>query len=201
MTSEEVKNIVGLFYTGHMAVGIFETHYNDGELKLFYQKYAEKDYQALRKFKKVMGDGTPPLYVTDGMATIPSDFFAIESAYYRIGIEPIPINFLEDADYDRLIAHKIEYPTPEYPIGNIQPDYIRILPKAVKFVVFSYLTKPTPITYAVTETRGFIEFDGTGASSTVKWDEANAVLLIQNILQSLGIITNQTEIKSKIQQS
>jgi len=201
MTYEEVKNIVGLFYAGYMPVKFFETHYNEGELKLFYQKYMEKDLQALRQFKAVMGDGTPPLYVINGTATIPTDFFSFESAYYRNGTELIPINFLEDADYDRLITHKIEYPTDGYPIGNIQSNYIRILPKTIKFVVFSYFTKPTPITYKVTETRGFIEFDNTDNTGTVKWDEANVVLLIQYILQSLGIIINQQEIKSKIEKS
>ena len=197
MTLEDVKNIVGLFFTGQMSADIFSTAYQDGELKLFFQRYAEQDFESLRMFSRVMGDGTPPLYVTDGIADIPEDYFAIEGGYHKVSGKPWRINFIDDRTFDKLVTHKIEFPTIEYPVGNVQANYIRIRPFSIRFVTFSYFVKPSPVKYATTSARGFTEFD-TAASSKVMWNEANVVTLIQNILQSFNIKVNQSDIKSKV---
>lgn len=181
-----------------MPVEIFETYYNDGSLKLFLQRYAEKNFEALRQFKKVMGDSTTPLHVTNGVAAIPVDFFAFESAYHKAFNETWLINFVDDATFDNLLAHKIEFPTLEYAIANIQSNYIRVRPSELRYIIFSYFIKPTPITYAVYDTRGFLEFNEAG-SSPLMWDENNIVALVQIILQSIGINLTQSEIQQKQQ--
>ena len=198
MTLQDVKNIVGLFTSIPMPVEIFETLYNDATLKLFLQRYGEKDFEALRQFRKVLGDGSSPLYVVSGIAAIPKDYFAFESAYHKVFGELLRINFVDDQMFDNLLTDKIEYPTFEYAIGNVQSNYIRIRPVQVKFVVFSYFIKPTNITYAVNDTLGFLEFDEAN-SSPCKWDEINIVALVQIILQSIGITQTQSEIQQKQQ--
>lgn len=197
MTLEIVKNIVGLFTTEPMAPEFFSTRYDDASLKLFMQRYAEKDFESLRGFKKVIGDGTMGLQVQNGIAQIPDDFFAMSSAYYKKGETTVPINFVEDRTYDLMIGSKIEFPTDKFPIGNLQSNYIRIRPSTVKYVTLSYFVKPTPVTYAVTDTSGYLEFDADN-SSEVFWNEANIVVIIQFILQAMGLNVDKTDIQSKL---
>lgn len=200
MTIQEVKNIIGLFYRGYMTPALFCTHYHLGEIALFNQKVLDGQFDSLSRFSVTMGDESDPLKFISGRGDIPSDFAVPRKAYYRDGSEYIPINIVDDGQYERLLVHKIEYPTVEYPIMNIQSDYIRIMPKTIKFVVLTYLKQPSVITYNITQTYGFAEFTSSG-SSTVNWDDpADHILLIQNILKSLGIIVNQSEIQSKIQE-
>jgi hypothetical protein len=197
MNLQEFKDIVGIFADKPMPVDIFESTYHSAELKLFLQKIIEKDFFALQKFRIVKGEVDAPIILTDGRALLPDGFFEIESGYYNLNGEKVMINFVSDVEYDRLQSHTIEYPTSKYPIGNIQSNYIRVLPKTVHYIVTNYINYPEKITYATTNTRGFIEFDENN-SSEVKWDEANVIFLIQNFLQLIGIIVTQNEVNQKL---
>lgn len=197
MTHEDIKNIIGSLYPGHLTVERYQSLYMDAELKLFYRLHTAGRMDALSGFRVVMGDGTDPLHVTQGVAPLPSDYFCSPGGYYMNGTVPTLVNFVEDNEYNRLIAHVYEYPDAKHPIANIQVDSIRVRPTTVKFIVMNYISHPTEPVYATTEDRGFVEFDATG-STAVRWVGPEIVLLIQEILQSLGVIATQSEIQSKI---
>lgn len=198
MTHETISNIVSLFSPEPLPVELYVDTYHDAQLKLFAARYGEHNYQSLRKFKKVKGENdTAPIMVSSGIAEVPSDYFCKESGWYYLAGEPVRINFVEDYEYDTLLTHKIEYPSAQFPIGNVQADYIRFAPKTVKHVYFSYFTKPEPPTYAVTYDQGYAQFS-EAESSNVLWAEDDVPALIQLMLQSLNIKTTQTEIKSKL---
>jgi hypothetical protein len=127
---------------------------------------------------------------------MPADYFVAQSAYHILGGQYKLINIVEDKDFDRLLTHSIEFPTDSYPILNVQATTIRVRPVSVKFVVFTYLVKPQPVTYAVADTHGFMEFDAAH-SSPVLWNEENIVFIVQNILQNLGIPLSTEQIKQK----
>ncbi len=196
MTLETIAQHISQFTSEPLQPELFATLYDGATLKLFLQRYAEKDYFALRKFKKVKGDTTQPLIVTDGVAIIPSDLYAIEDAYYKNGSITVRINMLDDKAFDVMCAHKIEFPSKLFPIGNVQANYIRFRPLDVKYVTLSYFAKPEPVTYAVISTNGYAEFNAD-VSSPVLWNESDVVFIEQFILQSLGISVNQTDLIQK----
>jgi hypothetical protein len=199
MTHETISNILSLFTDEPLPTELYCDRYHDAQLKLFAARYGERNDMSLRKFKKVMGvNDTMPLIVTAGIAPIPSDYFARQTGWYYYNGERIRINFVEDYQFDALLTNKIEYPTQEFPIANIQSNYIRFNPITVNHVTFSYYTKPEVPVYAVTYTKGYAEFDAEN-SSEVLWTEGDIPALIQLILQSFNINATQTEISSKIE--
>lgn len=198
MTHETIINILSLFTVEPLPTELYCDRYHDAQLKLFAVKYGERNDMALRKFKKVMGaNDTMPLIVTAGIAPIPDDYFARKSGWYYYNGDKVQINFVEDYQYDALLTNKTEYPTAEFPIANIQSNYIRFNPTTVNHVTFSYYTKPEVPVYAVTYTQGYAEFDAEN-SSEVLWTEGDIPALIQLILQSFNINATQTEIKQKL---
>lgn len=199
MNLSNIRDLVSLFNNGPVTPGVFASAYTGAELKLFAIRYSEGNMESLGKFRVTKGNDTPPLYVSEGMATLPTDYFAFESAYHFVDNEPVLVNFVNDKMFDVLQAHAIEYPTMDYPIGNIQGDYVRVRPKALKFIVFTYLTKPVPCVYATTDTEGYQQFDEAN-STTVKWYENDVPHLVQFILQSLGVQTSINDITQKLKQ-
>ena len=197
MTLQDINFIVGLYVIGVVPADLFQDRLNQAHIALLFQRWGEKDFESLRGFKRVIGDKTPPVYIKNGRGDIPADYFAFESAYHNYKGTRVKINFVDDFAYDTFLSHKIEYPTNDYPVGNIQSSYIRIQPETVRFVVFSYIVKPSKLVYAIKVLRGFPEFDAVN-SSAVPWNDADCIVLIQNILQLFGINVTKSEIQQKI---
>lgn len=197
MTWKTIADIVSLFYPQPLAPELFADMATRANNELFALRWSERDMDALRKFRVVMGEDTTALKFTAGVATLPSDYFSLETGYYMDGHSPVRINFVSPRAFDAMITSAIEYPTLSYPIASIISNTVRIRPVEVKFVVFTYISSPQPVVYAVTSTRGFPEFDEAN-SSVLLWDDANVVVLIQNLLQNLNIQVSQTEIQNKL---
>ena len=197
ITLEVIKNVIGQFYKGELTEEDFTDLYYDAEVKLFSLKWAEKNHAALRHFVTTKGDGTPPLNVSSGFATLPSDFFTEIAAFYRHAGKRHRVEFVNDAEAVHRLQHAYEYPTAEYPIAVVGGETVRFHPDTVKLVTFIYYHFPQPIDYIVDYTTGIPVFNAT-ASSSVKWDTPEIVLLIQLILQSLSITANQTEINNQL---
>jgi len=195
MTLEDIRDIVST-YVPSMTAGQFETLLNDAHNKLFLRLYAAQDFDSLRPFRKMKGEGTMPLRVSVGLAPIPSDYYAFVSAYMKTPAGNVMVDFLSDGEYDYRTTHKIEYPDMRHPIACIKSNYISVKPIGVRFIVFTYLTSPGKLTYAVKNTYGYAEFDPVSSSEN-PWNETSTVMLIQLMLESVGVQAQQNEIKEK----
>ena len=156
----------------------------------------QRDFSALRLLKVIMGDGmTPPLYVTNGLATLPSDYFGKESATVFYGGEEKSVEFLEDQEFDDRKRNYIEIPTPEFPIGNIQSNFIRFMPKSLQYVNFTYIKSPGTVHFGYTNQRRFIEYDPT-TSIELPWDDEQIINIIVMVLQDLGLQVTPQQVKA-----
>lgn len=199
MNLQNISHIIGLFGKP-MPKEVFETLYNEAELKLFYEKDKEKDLDALKYFVKIKGENdTMPLVIRNGWCAVPAFFHREISAYHLTGGDRMLIHFVDKKTFDRLHTHAVEYPTDKYPIGCIVGGTMMFAPSSVRHVRFTYLELPQRITYAVTHDLGYAKFDEAN-SSTVKWDDAEALSLIQYILQLSGIQSTIEEITQKQKQ-
>ena len=192
MNLNQLFEIIALNYDGPLPPALAATHYDSATLKLFMQLNEAKDWEGLRGFKKT----NDALLFTNGTTPVPADYFVWQSAYHMVDHEPKLINIVEDAAFDKLLTHSIEFPTEEFSILNVQSNYIRIAPKSVRYISFTYLVRPEPVVYAVTDTHGFMEFDEAN-SSPVLWNEENVVFIIQEILNQLGVPLDAKDIKTK----
>ena len=178
----------------------FDARINFSQSQNFAEQWKGKNFMALRPFKTVLGGQTPPLMLTQGnqnaYATLPSDYFGLESGTVFYAGEEKDIEFLEDNEFDNRKRNYIEIPTAEYPIGNIQSNFIRFLPKTLQTVNFSYIHRPLPVHFAYTTKRGFIEFDPVNSSAWL-WDEEQTVNIIMIVLQEMGIGATKEQVKAK----
>lgn len=104
--------------------------------------YRRRDWDALRSFRKTVGEGSVPLVITDGTTTLPSDYYRGGDGYYSRGDENVRIEFVDDETWNNRLSHKIEIPAANYPIAKIQDGSIHFRPKNINYVKFSYLSKP-----------------------------------------------------------
>jgi hypothetical protein len=169
---------------------------NLGQGQLFNKLYEAKNFEALRPFKKVAGDDTPPLFVVNGSAKLPDDYFAVESGFVIIDGEPFPVEFLEDNEFNLRRHDYIEIPNLQHPIGNLHPHTLKVLPKTVQYVVFNYFTAPPRAKFGYKRTRGFIEYDPT-ASTQLLWNDESITDLILLVLAMYGIQATAEQVNDK----
>ena len=154
----------------------------------------QRDYSPIRYFKKVLGGQTPPLYVSGGYADLPKDYFGLESATTLYNGEEKTVEFLEDRLFDDRKKNAIEKIDPEYPIGNIQSNFIRFAPKTIQFVNFSYIVSPKDVLFAYKTDRGFIEYD-PDKSVELPWDDDQITNIIMLILSDMGISKTREQVE------
>ena len=135
------------------------------------------------------------LYVTNGLATLPSDYFGKESATVFYGGEEKSVEFLEDQEFDDRKRNYIEIPTPKFPIGNIQSNFIRFMPKSLQYVNFTYIKSPGTVHFGYTTARNFIEYDPT-TSIELPWDDEQITNIIVMVLQDLGLQVTPQQVKN-----
>jgi hypothetical protein len=197
MTLEEIVYILSQYSPIWDQPEEVNTRLNWGQSQLYFQLIAAKDWVSLRPFKVIKGEnGTPPLHFVNGVCNVPSDFQVEEKAYHILDGDEVRINILDDDQFEVFKTNGMEYPTQKYPIANIQSNYIRLLPKDIRFVVFSYIKTATPVFYAVDTTLGYAQYDSAN-SIEFEWEETEQVAIIMIVLSSLGINTTKEEIESK----
>ena len=208
MNLNEVRYIIAKFTDKLDAPEEFDVRLNFGQAKNFSVQWEKimatppelRDFSAIRPFKVIMGGQYPPLVLNKGnqysYAELPTDYFGKESGTVFYGGEEKPVEFLEDAEFDLRKRNYIEIPTAEYPIGNIQSNFIRFLPKTLQTVNFSYIHTPKSVHFAYKTDRGFIEYDPDN-SSELLWDDEQVVNIIMYVLQDLGIEATPEQIKAK----
>jgi len=171
---------------------------NFGHRKNFAIQWEAKNYDALRQFKVLMGGQNQPMYVTQGnqfgYSLLPDDYFGKSSATVFYQGEEKDVEFLEDAEFDNRKRNYIEIPTVEYPIANVQSNFIRFLPKGLQYVNFSYIRSPEWVHFGYKTDRGFIEYDPV-TSVELPWDDEQTVNIIVLILQDMGIQATPEQVK------
>jgi hypothetical protein len=194
MNLNDVRYILAKFTDKADAPEELDARLTFGSNKNFAIQWEAKNWDALRLHKVVMGGNTPPLYVTGGYAPLPTDYFGQESATVFYGTEEKSVEFLQDQEFDDRKRDYIEIPTVEFPIGNIQSNYIRFLPKSLQYVNFSYIKEPGTVHFAYTTTRGFIEYDPAN-SVELLWDDEQIANIIILVLQDMGIQATPEQVK------
>lgn len=159
----------------------------------------------LRPFYKYMGyDFSAPLYLTNGVGTIPSDmYYPLSFIYHYSEKTRRSFDILGGKKFHDRIADAVEKPTLWEPVATFIAENVLIEPRTIRQVDFLYLKYPTPVEFKVTEANGFFEYDTT-TSTELEWDDVNTVDIIFLILNSLGYNLVREEVaqyaeKAKIQ--
>jgi hypothetical protein len=197
MTPDEIGYIISQYTNVLDQPEEFNTRMNWGQNQLFNECIRKKDFESLEPFKYVRGEnGTKPLTFVNGNCLLPSDYVYARGMYYLLDSKPIRVNMLSVSEYENFMVSALEYPTKEYPIANIISDHIRLLPKDIRFVIFTYIKKPTEIFYAIDTSLGYAQYDPDNSVEFL-WDEHNQVTIIMLVLESLGIVATREEINAK----
>jgi hypothetical protein len=148
----------------------------------------------LSKFKRNMGETTPPLSIDKfGHATMPDECYLpshLTFKYVRNGVVVgiYDIVLLSDREYNDRKASNLMAPSYNYPIANIQSNMIRFAPINLKRANFDYIKFPTYPKYSVTHARGFQEWDES-TSSVWEFGDISSIQIIQRLLAELSIST------------
>lgn len=198
MTLNEIRYILGQYISRDVRPEEFDTLIDSAQRTHFRNVIAINDEVSLRPFKvnKGIDTGTTPLFVTNGIAILPSDFFAYQSAYNVVDGEPRQAEEVSDFEFDNRRQHSIETPTLLFPLINLQKSTVRVLPKTVQYLTFQYIKKPATVHFGYTASRGYIEYN-PATSTELEWDEANQIEIIGLALNSLGVQASTDDIKQK----
>jgi len=155
----------------------------------------------LSKFKRNMGEITPPLAIDrHGHATMPDECYLpshLTFKYVRNGavVGIYDIVLLSDKEYNDRRASNLMAPSFTYPIANIQSNMIRFAPINLKRASFDYIKFPTYPKYSVTHARGFQEWDES-TSSVWEFGDISSIQIIQRLLAELNIDMTINQIQS-----
>ena len=194
MTLEQIRNIIVNFVQLDWSPSQFESALHYAQIKYLDAAIeAEKD---LRQFVVKMGEGNVPLMVSGGQASLPDDYFRLLSATCQVGSEYYRIRPCDSFTFDYLRQSPIEYPTNEYPILRIIGDVVQFLPETLLYVNFIYYRVPTPPVWGYTMSEGVMQYDAS-SSTELDWDEDDQIGIIQVLLQDLGVIVSQEQIRQQ----
>lgn len=196
MNLGEIRYILSQFTDRDIRPEEFDTLIDSAQRAHFLAK--QGDEKALRPFRvhKGIDNETPPLFVTNGVAALPSDFHSYKSAFNIVDGEPRQAEEVDDWEFDNRRQHSFENPTILFPLINLQSDYIRVLPKTIQYLTFEYIKKPDTVHFGYSIAKGYTEYDPT-TSVELEWDETNQIEIIQIALNNLGVQASVDEIQKK----
>ncbi len=192
MELDQIRDILVNFIQLDWSPVRLEAELHNGQLK--YLDVCIKEERDLFQFKVKKGEGSPPLYVTNGFATTPSDFYYFLSMNAPKGGEYPRVRKCNDELFEYLRRSKIEYPTEDYPICRFVGTEIQFLPITVLYVNFVYYKNPPSPVFGYTTTDGYLEYDAS-TSVQLDWDETDQIKIIQLVLQDLGVMATLDQIK------
>lgn len=151
----------------------------------------------LRRFKVEMGDTEAPLMVVNGRAQIPANYYYGSSFLYKYvrnyTIKYKKVEVLNDKQLDERLASTIIYPTLKNPVVNFQSDYLRVFPRQIQYLDFTYLRRPvTPIIKTIT-LNGVAAYDEAN-SVELEWDDINKIDILHIALGDMGIEMKKPEV-------
>jgi len=194
MNCNDVRQILARFTKLDENPEELDARINLAQNQRFAQCYEAKDFESLRPFKANAGEDGVPLYVINGRATLPNDYFAYESAtIIKDGVSR-QVEFVEDAEWDNRKQNYIEIPNWDYPLGNMHFSYMRVLPKTIQYVLLNYFFAPPDVKFGYTKAHGYVEYDPM-TSVDLLWNAENVTAIILLVLQGLGIKATSEQVK------
>jgi hypothetical protein len=158
----------------------------------------------LRSCKEIVN-----ISVSNGIMTLPSDYVHKTALTYikvtnsDCGEDPIVkrkgIQFMDDDKFDIRCDSSIKTPTQDFPIANMLKDSIRIEPKSIKSVEFSYLRIPKNPTWGYTNNNGVEQYDPI-TSVDFEWNQILFTDVAKIVLSYLSINLRDTDLYSAIEQ-
>ena len=198
MTINLVRQILARFTQLDENPEELDARINLAQNQRFAQCYEQKDFESLRPFKANAGEDNVPLYVINGRATLPGDYFAYESAtIIKDGVSR-QLEFVEDAEFDNRKQNYIEIPNWDYPLGNLHYSYMRVLPKDIQYILLNYFIAPPDVKFGYTKAHGYVEYDPL-TSVDLMWNAENVTAIILLVLQGLGIKATAEQVKQASQ--
>lgn len=194
MNLDEIRNILTNFVQRDWAGGQWTAELNHAQLK--YLDFAIKSEKEMHQLKVKKGEGSPPLYVIDGYADIPTDYFFFLSMNAPSGSDYTPIRKCDDETFNYLRNSSVEYPDSQYPICRFLDTQIQFLPTSILYVNFVYYKVPPTPVYGYTLTDGYLKYD-TSTSTELDWHEDDQIAIIQIMLQDLGFITTREQLEAQ----
>lgn len=155
--------------------------------------------ETLRPFMVFMGkDGEAPLFITDGYANIPSDYYYPLSMWHTLITEAgvkkeKKIEIVTDAKWETVVSSAVIYPTRTRPYCNFKSDFIQFEPKEIKRAKFSYIRKPVQPIFALKETEDGYVYDAQN-SVQLEWNELDQLDIINLFVGQLGIAMGRGDI-------
>jgi hypothetical protein len=198
MTLEQIGHLIGQFVSMDRYAGEFSDLLNFAQYQYFAANISNDEvvYPFIRH--KGVDNGTMPLVVSSaGLATIPSDFAAHRDMTFIYAGVQRQVEVLKEKEFNDRKSSSIEIPNRSHPIACYYHSYIKFLPRNVQAVSYTYLSKPARIVYAVSMENGRLTYDPT-TSTELAWDEQSQVEIVRILLQELGVIVTNEEVKSKI---
>jgi len=194
MNLDRIRDIIVNFVQRDWESEQFTSELHFAQMKYFdIMLSAGKD---LQQFIVKMGEGNPPMMVSSGWANLPTDYFRFISATVQTGSNYVRVRPCDVEQFDYLRQSPIEYPTSDYPILRIIDDRVQFLPADVLYVNFIYYRVPTAPVWGDTISGGVSVYDAA-TSTELDWDEDDQIGIIQILLQDLGVIVSQDQIRQQ----
>jgi len=194
MNLGQIQHIITNFIQREWTPKRLQAELNFAQLRYF--DVSVRQGRDLYQFKVKKGEGTPPLYVVNGFAAIPSDYYHFLSMNVPSGGTYRRVRKCDDELFEYLRESPIEYPTEAYPICRFTESNIQFLPATTLYVNFTYYKIPPAPVYGFVVTNGFIEYNAA-TSVELDWDESDQVKIIQLVLQDLGVMVSVEQIEAQ----
>jgi len=168
--------------------------------KHFIAAVDKKKWDSLRPFTVILGEnGTMALPVSeDGTATLPSDYVDHISSRHQYlkgtEVKHTPVREVDNEKYDYMLSSHVEKPTKRYPILNIQEDHLRVAPKNLRYIIFTYVGDTNDPVYGVSYYEGFPQYDAS-QSTELLWNDENILDIIFIMAKEFGAIVTIEQVQ------
>lgn len=151
----------------------------------------------LRPFKVMMdGNEFPPLRFTNGLATLPSDYFYISSLAIGYGVGSNKrwkkATIVTDDTWDKMTGSYVNYPNQEYPIARFTATKLQISPSATTGKLV-YLRKPLDPVYATKIVGDVMGYDEAN-SVQLEWNDINQMDIMVILLSYMGVAIERQDV-------
>ncbi len=173
--------------------------------KHFVAAVDKKKWDSLRPFTVVLGEnGTMALSIAeDGTGVLPDgyvDHISTRHQYLKNNkIKHSQVREVDNEKYDAMLVSNIEKPTKRYPILNIQDKHIRVAPKNLRYVIFTYVEDPIDPVFGVNYDAGYPKYDAD-LSTELLWNDENILDVIFIMVKEFASIATLEDVQNAASQ-
>lgn len=149
------------------------------------------------------------LVVTNGYADLPADYVHASSMMYnfvktsKCGTTTkkcsVPVEFVNDDEYNKRLCHSIAKPSYRYPIYTREEDRLKFAPEDIDSVHLNYLRLPEKPERAYTVVNDESVYD-PGNSTQLDWPETTHNDIAIRVLAYFGIHLREGELAQAVKQ-